>query len=167
MDNNEFKTRADRLEQIAKILENLPAEVRSDAFELLKSYVTEHSLELQTKKAPTKIERDVAGTSDEEFFAAINHDKPANNARLIAAWFFREYGLEPFSMDEVRAKAIDVGITIPARVDMTLISAMEKGKKLFARAGAGKFKPTVHGETYLKTTYAVKTGTKKRAGDAV
>jgi hypothetical protein len=32
-----------------------------------------------------------------------------------------------------------VGITVPPRVDMTLLQAKEKGKKLFAWAGTGKF----------------------------
>lgn len=158
MDEKEFKTRAGRLDQIAKVLEKLPAEVQSDAFDLLKSYVTEHSPEPPPKKTRAK--------SQPEFFAAFDHDKPADNARLIAAWFYREYGVEPFSLDEVRAKANDVGITIPARIDMTFLQAKEKGKKLFARAGTGQFKPTVHGEANLKATYSVKKGTKKRVGDA-
>lgn len=166
MDDKEFRTRVGRLEQIAKVLEKLPAEVRSDAFDLLRSYVTEHSSEAPAKKARAKGEREAAGSSDEEFFSAFDHDKPADNARLIAAWFYREYGVEPFSVDEVRAKANDVGITIPARVDMTFVQAKEKGKKLFARAGTGQFKPTVHGEANLKATYSVRKGTKKRAGDA-
>lgn len=166
MDEKEFKTRAGRLEQIAKVLERLPAEVRSDAFDLLKSYVTEHSSASLTKKAPAKGEPEVPGESDEEFFGAFDHDKPADNARLIAAWFYREYGVWPFSMDEVREKADGVGITIPARPDMTFVQAKENGKKLFARAGTGKFKPTVHGEASLKATYSVKKGTKKRVGDA-
>ena len=59
-----------------------------------------------------------------------------------------------------------MGVTIPTRVDMTLLSAKENGKKLFARAGTGKFKPTVHGEANLKATYNVKKGTKRRSGDA-
>ena len=63
-------------------------------------------------------------------------------------------------------KAKDVGITIPERVDLTFLSAKEKGKNLFARAGLGKFKPTVHGEAYLKTTYSVKKGKKTRPGEA-
>ncbi|MBK8057890.1 MAG: hypothetical protein IPK33_08430 [Gemmatimonadetes bacterium] len=162
MDDKEFKTRSSRLEQVAKVLEKLPAEVRSEAFELLKGYVTEHSSETRTKSKETKGGRDSAGQSEEEFFGAFEHDKPADNAKLIAAWFYREYGAEPFSLDEVRTKADDVGITIPARVDMTFQAAKDKGKKLFARAGTGKFKPTVHGEANLKTTYSIKKGTKKR-----
>lgn len=165
MDDKEFKTRVGRLEQIGKVLEKLPAEVRSDAFDLLKSFVTEHSSEAQAKKARGKGASEATASSD-EFFSTFDHDKPADNARLIAAWFYREYGVEPFSVDEVNAKASDVGITIPARVDMTFLAAKEKGKKLFARAGRGKFKPTVHGEAHLKATYSVRKGTKKRAGDA-
>lgn len=69
-------------------------------------------------------------------------------------------------MEEVRAKADAAGITIPARVDKTFLQATEKGKKLFARAGPGKFKPTVHGEANLRATYSVNKGTKKRTGDA-
>lgn len=166
MDDKEFKTRSSRLEQIAKVLEKLPAEVRSEAFELLKDYVTEHSSETRVKTKAPKGGRDSAGQSEEEFFGAFEHDKPADNAKLIAAWFYREYGAEPFSLDEVRTKADDVGITIPARVDMTFHVAKDKGKKLFARAGTGKFKPTVHGEANLKTTYSVKKGTKKRTDGA-
>lgn len=166
MDDKEFKTRSSRLEQIAKVLEKLPAEVRSEAFELLKDYVTEHSSETRAKPKVPKGGRDSAGQSEEEFFGAFEHDKPADNAKLIAAWFYREYGAEPFSLDEVRTKADDVGITIPARVDMTFQAAKDKGKKLFARAGTGKFKPTVHGEANLKTTYSVKKGTKKRTDGA-
>lgn len=166
MDDKEFKTRSSRLEQIAKVLEKLPAEVRSEAFELLKDYVTEHSSEARAKPKVLKGGRDSADQSEEEFFGAFEHDKPADNAKLIAAWFYREYGAEPFSLDEVRTKADDVGITIPARVDMTFQVAKDKGKKLFARAGTGKFKPTVHGEANLKTTYSVKKGTKKRTDGA-
>ena len=132
MDEREFETRASRLEQIAKVLEKLPAEVRRDAFDLLKGYVIGHSSEARTKTKDIKHQRDTAVRSEEEFFAAFDHDKPADNAKLIAAWFYQEYGTDPFSLDEARDKADAVGITIPARVDMTFVQAKEKGKKLFA-----------------------------------
>lgn len=166
MDDKEFKTRSSRLEQIAKVLEKLPAEVRGEAFTLLKGYVTEHSSEAHTKTKETKGQRDAPAQSEEEFFASVNHAKPADNVKLIAAWLYGEYGAEPFSLEEVRAKADAVGITVPARIDMTLLEAKEKGKKLFSRASTGKFKPTVHGEAILKATYSVKKGTKKRTGGA-
>ncbi|NUN96523.1 MAG: hypothetical protein HUU16_10145, partial [Candidatus Omnitrophica bacterium] len=129
MDDKELNWRASRLEQIGKVLETLPPEVRGEAFELLKGYVTEHPSETRTKAKQTNGHRDVAAQSQEEFFAFVDHDKPADNAKLIAAWFYREYGAEPFSVEEVREKADAVGITIPTRVDMTLVQAKEKGKK--------------------------------------
>jgi hypothetical protein len=36
----------------------------------------------------------MAENTEEEFFNAFNHDKPADNIRLIAAYFYREYGIE-------------------------------------------------------------------------
>lgn len=166
MDEKEFKTRATRLEQVAKVIEKLPPEVRSEAFGLLKAYVTDQAPDSPKKKATSKTKHEGSDDSEEAFFAAFNHDKPADNARLISAYFYREFGADPFTVDEVREKADGVGITIPARIDMTFQAAKENGKKLFTRAGRGKFKPTVHGESYLKTTYSVKKGTKKRAEGA-
>jgi hypothetical protein len=39
MDEKAFKARVARLEEVGKVLEKLPAEVRASAFELLKGYV--------------------------------------------------------------------------------------------------------------------------------
>ena len=163
MDDKDFKIRASRLEKVAKVVEKLPVEIRNDAFSLLKGYVTENISDSSAKKAPAKTVPDKTDETEEAFFAAFDHGKPADNARLIAAYFYREYGVEPFSVEAVRQKADDVGITIPERIDMTYLSAKEKGKKLFTRAGTSKFKPTVHGEANLKATYKVKKGTQKRA----
>lgn len=163
MDDKEFKWRSDRLEQVAKVLEKLPAEIRVAAFELVKGFVTGQTAEVRTKVKSAEAPGSTPLRSEEEFFASFDNDKPSENAKLIAAWFYREYGADPFSIDEIREKADAVGITIPARVDMTFLQAKEKGKKLFARAGTGKFKPTVHGEANLKATYSIKKGTKKRA----
>ncbi len=163
MDEKEFKTRVSRLEQVAKVLEKLPAEIRISAFDLLKGYITEHSQELDAKKTKAKDQIGIPGSSEEAFFGTFNQEKPSENAKLIAAYFYREYGVEPFSTEEIQKKASDVGITIPSRLDMTFLGAAEKGKKLFVRAGIGKFKPTVNGEAYLKATYSVQKGTKKRA----
>ncbi len=45
---------------------------------------------------------------------------------------------------------------------MTLKQAQRDGKMLFQHSGRSEFKPTVHGELYLKKTYQVATGTKRR-----
>jgi len=165
VDEKELKRRAARLAEVATILEKLPAEVRSAAFDLLKEYVTGPSSEPRARTKETESTRPTLAQSEADFFGRFDHDKPADNAKLVAAWFYQEYGTEPFSLDEIRAKANAVGITIPERLDMTFLQAKEKGKRLFTRAGKGKFKPTVHGEKYLKSTYSVTKGTQKRKGD--
>jgi hypothetical protein len=166
VDEKAFKARVARLEEVGKVLEKLPAEVRASAFELLKGYVGAEAATPPGKRPagkPTPAAADDSADGEEEaFFSQFEHDKPFENVRLIAAYYYREYGSAPFSLDEVRQKAIDVGLTIPDRVDMTILQAKDKGKQLFARAGHGKFRPTVHGETYLKATYKVGKGKKPR-----
>ena len=69
-----------------------------------------------------KESKDADGVS---LFGKFSHDRPSDNVRLIAAYFFQQYGSEPFSIDEVKAMASEAGITIPDRVDMTLAAAQE------------------------------------------
>ena len=76
--------------------------------------------------------------------------------KLIAAWFYREYGADTFSVEALRQVAGDVCITIPTRLDTTLGAARYKGKIMFQKAGKGKYKPAVYGEASLKYTYSEK-----------
>lgn len=166
MDAKEFKERAARLKEIAKILEELPAEVRALAFPLLSDYIHPEASNEESgshkAKSPSGQGKAPPPADREGFFKAFDHHKPADNAKLLSAWLYREYGTEPFSIEEIEELATEVGITIPERIDMTFASAKENGKNLFARAGRGKFKPTVHGEAYLKITYKIAKGTKQR-----
>ena len=158
MDQKEFNERASRLQGIGKVIEKLPAEIRSEAFTFLSAYVSQQVGTSARHSAKQQPDGDAGGS----IFSRFEHQKPSDNVRLVAAHLFEEYGSEPFSSDEVKTVAVDAGITIPDRVDMTIAAAKENGKQLFARVGRGKFKPTVHGEAYLKATYRVKKGTKKR-----
>lgn len=162
MDERVFKERLARLEKIAKVLEQLPPEVRKEAFDLVAEYVTGEAAEKPAKKGKRSVAASDGDESQETFFGKHDHTKPADNVKLIAAYFYKEYGTAAFSLDDLRQAATNVGITIPARPDMTLAQAKENGKKLFARAGKGMFRPTVHGEASLKATYSVKKGTKTR-----
>jgi len=159
MDKKEFNERSARLQEVGDVIERLPPEVRGDAFALLKEYV------LPRSAGPSKGPDDQSvpdNAGDTNLFTQFDHEKPSDNVRLISAYFFREYGSESFSVDEIKALAAETGLTVPERVDMTLANATEKGKKLFVSVGRGKFKPTVHGEAFLKSTYGVKKGTKTR-----
>lgn len=161
MDQKEFDERASRLQEVGKFIEKLPAEIWGGAFELLKGYVSQQA----ATSANSFANQQKDGGDEASIFSRFDHDRPSDNVRLIAAHFFQEYGSEPFSVEEVKAVAADAGITIPDRVDMTIAQAKDSGKQLFTRAGRGKFKTTVHGEAYLKSTYNVKKGTKNRDVD--
>jgi hypothetical protein len=161
VDKTEFRARASRLEEIGKIIEKLPAEVRHDAFELLKAYTTGRSA-APKEGAGSGEDTPATGEGDDvAFFGSFEHDRPSDNAKLIAADFYREYGLEPFSFEDVRAKANAFGLTIPARLE-TLTIAKQNGKNLFRSAGRGKIAPTVHGEKYFREKYNVRKGVKTR-----
>jgi hypothetical protein len=166
MDDKVFKARLEKLAEAAEVLNKLPSEVRLAAFQMLERAITGTN--------PPKLEgaggnkKDAGApplidvTDAETFFANLTHDKPADNAKQIAAYLYSQYGTEEFSVEDIRELAKKVGVTIPDRVDATLNATREEGKKLFVGAGKGKYKPTVHGESYFKKTYNVKKGTKQK-----
>ena len=165
MDQKEFAQRAARLEKIAKVLEQLPSEIRADAFALLKEFVIDQDPSKPAADGGSRQKEKSGGAetaTQEAFFSKFNHDKAADNVRLIAAWHYGEYGTSPFTAEDVQKIADEVGVTVPNRIDMTLTSAKEKGKLLFTKAGRGQFKPTVHGEAALKAKYQIKKGTKSK-----
>ena len=167
MDNQTFKDRVSRLKEISTVVEKLPPEIRGAAFELLEAYVTGDTDNTDsgrtTKKQKAAHDRAGELSDPSDFFGQFENLKPADNVRLVAAYFYREYGAQAFGVDELQKLADEVGVTVPDRVDMTLVAAVEKGKKLFTRAGRGQFKPTVHGELHLKSEYKVKKGNKQKA----
>lgn len=165
MDEKVFKERAARLKEIGKVIEILPAEIRALAFPLIAGYASiglSHDGAGHKNKLQSPQDTKDSPADREEFFGAFSHEKPADNAKLAAAWLYQEYGSDSFSTAEIKEIEKEVGITIPDRVDATFAAAKENGKNLFTRAGRGKFKPTVHGETYLKATYHITKGKKTR-----
>lgn len=164
MGGEEFKELSSRLEQVGKVLEKLPSEVREAAFKLMSDYIEGAEVASDTKeRSAPKYDDD---SSSKEFFYSFDHDKPADNVKLIVAYFYREYGTDPFTTKDINTAADDIGITVPARIDRTLNQASHNGKAMFTKTGKGFFKPTIHGEAFLKTTYSVRKGTKKWQRDS-
>lgn len=166
MDKKKFDEIVKRLKEVSGIVESVPSEIREESFKLLKPYITGSVSKEPPKKDDPNDDHLSDSSSDEEFFSKHEHDKPADNVKLIAAYFYKEFGSEPFTIDEMKEKADGVGLTLPARPDMTLTQAKDKGKKLFQKISKGKFKPTVHGEANLKSSYSVRKGTKKRKAES-
>lgn len=166
MDAVAFQERVKRLKEINEVIEKLDPAIREHAFAVLASYATGQP------HRPTDGAHQLGslpeGKGDQseilasELFAKHPEGKPSDNAVLIAAFLYSQYGSQPFKLDEMRGIAESVGVTIPASLDMTLRQAKRDGKSLFQHTGRSEFKPTVHGELYFKKTYEVSTGTKKR-----
>ena len=164
MDENQYNKTVLRLKQVGEVIDRLPDAIQSQAFSFFTSYITGKP-EAATHKPSndTAPKLDGSDLDKESFFGANDHSKPAENVQLIAAYLYKEHGTAAFSVAEINEIATDVGITVPERVDMTLKASKSNGKNLFTSAGRGAYKPTVHGEAFLKETYSIKKGTKAKA----
>ena len=165
MEKKTFDERAKRLKEVDSVIKSLDPAIRADAFKILQAYVTGKGVKEQSGANGDSGGAAPDGTDRESFFTRFDHDKPADNVLLIAAFHYSEFGTAPVTIEEVRDIADDVGITVPSRVDMTLLQAKRNGKSLFARSGRSRFKPTVHGEKFFKETYTVSKGTKQKPAE--
>lgn len=165
MDEKTFKERVNKLNEVNKIIEKLDPSIRAESFKLLQTYITGKET---VKDNSDEVGKETGDNDDdkESFFKRFDHTKPSDNALLIAAYLYSQFGTDPFSTGDVKKLAVGVGITIPSSCNMTFKQAAKKGKNLFSSAGRGKFKPTVHGEAYLKETYKVKKGKKTKESEA-
>jgi hypothetical protein len=158
MNHDELREKADRLKEINEIIKQLEPEVRAAAFALLQNYVAATGERLKAKNSS---DQETATPEDlEGFFSQFNTDKPADNALLVAAYHYSQYGSAVFGVDDLKSKATEVGLIMPERVDMTIRQARRDGKSLFQSGGRGIFKPTVHGELFFKNTFHVSKGTR-------
>ena len=164
MESSTFHERVKRLKEVNEIIEKLDASIREAAFSLLAGYITgqPHSVDVAHHTEAAAAEGEVSEQQMMELFGKYPDGKPSDNAILIAAWLYSQYGAQPFKLDEMRGIAESVGLTIPTSLDMTLRQAQREGKALFQHTGRSEFRPTVPGELYFKKTYQVAKGTKKR-----
>lgn len=165
-----------RMKEVEQAVLGLDETVRSAAFSIMGEYIVTGRLGDDQAREGTGLGAS-PGTARMEsgeflpggftdFMDRHESDNPADNAKAIAAYLYGEYGVEPFALEEVRDLAARAGVTIPARVDKTFLQAKHERKPLFKRAGSGEFRPTVQAEAYMKSTFGVRKGTKKRAPQA-
>jgi hypothetical protein len=162
----------ERMKEVDAAVKKLDSAVRGEAFAMMRDYILAEGGDVPREpsrpraaggqEASPKNLPKSAPTDFNAFIDTHEGDTPADNAVAIAAYLYGRYGIEPFALQEVRDLAEDGGVTIPARIDMTFLQKKVEKKKLFKRAGTGRFRPTVHGEAHVKETYGVKKGTKKR-----
>lgn len=182
MDEQEFREIVKRIKEVNEVILEFDPAIREAVFSILQDYVIgvasttksgtlkkpkskTKSITNTTSKNRTKPEKkikpvgDNSGLDRDDFFLKFDHNKPSDNAMLAAAWHYNHYGNTPFSTNEIRLLADEIGLTVPDRLDMTFSNAQHENKSCFSSAGKGQFKPTVHGEKRLKETYGVKKGT--------
>lgn len=164
MESNTFHERVKRLKEVNEVIEKLDPAIRDRALSLLADYITgqPHSADGKQQAGGAAGESEEPDEQMTELFGKYPDAKPSENAILIAAWLYSQYGVQPFKLDEMREIAESVGLTIPTSIDMTLRQAQREGKALFQHTGRSEFRPTVPGELYFKKTYDVTKGTKKR-----
>ncbi len=164
MQSDAFKERVKRLKEVNEVIEKLDPAIRAAAFSLLTEYVTRTHTEpkgiASHETPPGELPDDADNTA---FFAKHQPGKPAENAVAITAYLYSQYGAQSFQLDDVRAMANSVGMTIPQALDMTLKQARRDGKSLFQHSGRNQYKPTVHGELYFQKTYSARKGKKSRS----
>ena len=161
MNESTLKEKTKRLLEVNEIIKKLDETIRPAAFSLLQGYVSGGAIpERESQNSSSAQDNDAGGR--EEFFSKFSHDKPADNVKLLSAYLYSQYGTSPFSMEEIKKLANDVGVTVPGRPDMTFVAALEDGKHLFQRGGRGEFRPTVYGEAYFKKTYQVSKGKQQK-----
>jgi len=160
LDKKAFSEIEERILEVNKVIAKLDPSIRVPAFDFLKSYISGGKLPATSEPHKSPPVDDVSSGSISELIQRHGDGKPHENVNLLAAIWFSEFGSNPFSLDYVREKAADTGLTVPSRPVMTLKQAKDKGKNLYVSAGRALFKPTVTGEAFFKTTYGVRKGTK-------
>lgn len=154
-----------RLLEVNEIVKKLDESIRVAAFEFLRPYIAGKPI---TASPPSKdhkdehIGGDAGGVTDlatlvEKFGST---EKPSDNARLLSAWWFSQYGTAPFTHSWIEDTAATTGLTVPASLGMTFKQLKTDGKLLYNPLGKGEVEPTVAGESFFQKTYGVKKGTK-------
>ena len=159
MNDNEFEALVKKLKKINTVISSLDPVIQKEAFDLLRPWLRSRSGVDEGAPGRTGSEGDADAVN--AFFGKHPSGKPSENVNVICAFLYSQYGSEFSEVGEIKSTADEVGLTIPARVDMTLRQAKDKGKALF-QVSKRRFRPTVHGENFLKTKYKVSKGRRKR-----
>lgn len=160
MDEKELKQIEVKLMVINKVIAKLDPAIKLAAFEFMKPLVLEKSAELPSNKgAKTKDDVQTPPKGDvRDFYGSFDPKKPSDSALVLTGWFYTQRGSASFTLDELNELFDEVGVSRPARLDMTLRSAMRKGKALFQNSAHGSYRPTVYGENCFKTELNLRPG---------
>ncbi len=168
MNKKEIEAVKANLLEINEFILKIEPEIRSAAFDFLaEAYFGDErasKIKGDTEKEGGNTKKgqktNTANTDDlGAFISKFQHDKPADNVMLLAAWLYASYGVYSITAKEIKELGDSCGLITPGRSDNTMRGAKKNGKGLFNQQGKG-WKPTVSGELYFKDTYGVTKGNK-------
>jgi hypothetical protein len=172
LDKKAFTEIETRLLEVNKVVEKLDPTIKVTAFEFLKPYIVGETIKLPKHGDDSGGEAGAGDTGSSGDLAALvekygSVKKAADNAKVLTAWWFSQYGSAPFTIKWIKKTSKSTGVTIPKNPDMTFRQSKYNGKGVYNAVGKkGLFEITVAGETFLRTTYKVKKGTKTPPTDA-
>jgi hypothetical protein len=161
----------ERLKEANNVISQLDPSIKAAAFEKLSPliFIAGYQRQIADSTAAKKTIHGEAGKAQSTTIADISsmgafinqfpNKKPSDNALLLAAWHYSQNGSDPIGASQLEALAGQAGLTLPAKVYMTLSTASRSGKKLFQKANGG-FVPTVSGELTFQNEFGVKKGIK-------
>ncbi|MBB5360412.1 hypothetical protein HDE76_003656 [Rhodanobacter sp. ANJX3] len=165
MSNEDFEKTKKMLAEINAVVIGMDPSIRPATFEILVSrYLGSPgagaSITPKAKVKETDSSDEAPDTTDlGAFINSFDTKKPADAVMVLVAWLYSNYGAYAISIKELKELADSCGLTVPARVDMTLRQGKSGGKSLFVQQNKS-WKPTVSGEIFLKDTYKISKGTK-------
>lgn len=167
MDEHQYKERVERLHEVNAVITKLDPAIRTEAFGLLKPYVTGGVVPPSGAKDEDGGEPGGAGAAGaagldvDELLDKHASDKPVENGLLIAAIFYSHYGKGPYAVKEFNQFANEHNLVMPDQFHKTIGPAKRDGDKIFRKVPDG-WQITVHGENWLKSTYSVTRGNERK-----
>src|SRR5260370_22385295 len=125
MDKKSLEKAEERLMEINKVIEKLDPSIRASAFDVLKEYIASGG---DSRPAGVGEHRSKPPAEDLDLAALMEkhvHEKPSDNAHLLASDWYRRYGSAPFALDAIKEAATSAGLTIPEHLKMTFRAAQD------------------------------------------
>ena len=160
MDKKALEEIEARLLEVNEVIKKLDESIRVAAFEFLKPYIVGGTILAPKGKSEQPHGGGSASGTPTDLPGLIEkfgrRDKPSDNAKLLSAWWFSQYGASAFTTKWIEGTAASTGLTVPASLGMTFKQATAEGKLLYKPIGKrGLVEPTVAGGKVFSRRHTV------------
>lgn len=137
------------LNTVLTALDPLPLEDRKRVIAAASAFLFEQGQSLEGPKGSGEQKNEIKGDIG-HVIAKNGNLRPGQKAAVIANYLLAKKGVDDFKLEELKKLYVDIGITPPDRMDMTLKGAFSKGNKLFRATGRNSYGLTFHGKELAK-----------------